>query len=376
MNKRLYVLVSAAFLSIAQASELPGYDFHYHAAGDNVAKPLQIFDDGTHLYLQFKDADMIPALFVNSETGAIRLPVHQSFPYLVIDKLSPEILVKLGGHQAVIYYDGGRSLTDSGTMTGSAQSLNVAAASSIPTEHTSDPAMTIPHAAIPTSFSGELIFNQSRLPHSENDQPVAAINSYPQTRPAVAVATSDVSASVVVHRVREGESLSFIAHQHHVSIRQLSLLNKLRNADFIFVGQNLLLPAYGHDEIQIKETTTVTEDRKQPVFDKKITAAFSRNWHGHIAHTTFPEQRTQFRLYEKTASGKLVIKEIRSLREIGKMAELSHAIYLRGEASDTDLRRKALTRYGIDPAKIHVISRSHATGFDDGIVDIVFSSKD
>ncbi len=369
MKKTLLSLLSAAFLSISHASELPGYDFHYSSAGDTAVRPVQIFDDGSRLYLQFRDPDLIPALFVNTENGVMRLPVHQDFPYIVVDRLSPEILVKVGEQQALVHYDGGRPLTDNGSMTGSSRPLTVAASASIPPER--DTGLSTPFARSENKdqFAGELIFNQAPVVPLTEPRSAATTRYLPANSPISALIPAAIKKSDS-HIVSAGESISLIAQKYHVSVRQIILLNNLHNANLIYAGQKLVLPAEIKTETRMIETAA-RSIRRQDSGYKKITEPAGRNMPAN--HSC---DRTQFRLYEKTANGDVVVRKIRSLAEIGAMAKLYHAVYLRGTEADIDTRRGALAKYGISPSRIHVIKRSYDGGSDNGIVDIVFSDKD
>ncbi|MHB8847821.1 MAG: LysM peptidoglycan-binding domain-containing protein [Burkholderiales bacterium] len=378
MKKTLLFVLSAAFLSMSRASELPGYDFHYSAAGDGMVKPVQIFDDGTRLYLQFRDPDMIPAVFVNTVNGIIRLPVHQEFPYIVADSLSPEILIKFGELQAVIRYDGGRPLTDNGSMTGSSEPLAIASAASIPPEQQATPAAPFMRSESPEPFSGELIFNQTPVEikpeikteiHSTATVRIQPLNSIIPLSSRVALTQSNI------HIVSSGESLSIIAQKYHISARQLAIVNNLSNVDLIYAGQKLLLPAEMKSNPKIIETGTNPPGKHSAHY--KAVAEYSAQPATHILrHSIRVNRRPQFRLYEKQKGGEVVVKKISSLAEIRARAEFSHAIYLRGTEAAIDARRTALTKYGINPAKIHVIKRLYDTEPDDGIVDIVFTNKD
>ncbi|MHB1676082.1 MAG: TrbG/VirB9 family P-type conjugative transfer protein [Sulfuriferula sp.] len=374
MKKTLLVVLSAAFLTVSHASELPGYDFHYTATGDNDVRPIQIFDDGTHLYLQFKDTGAIPALFVNTPDGVTRLTVHQDFPYLVIDRLSPEILVKFGEQQAIIRYEGGRSLTDDGMMTGSSAPLAVASAASIPIERNQNAATPFASSAGTESFTGELIFNQPPAAPREVTRP-AVSGAYlptnlvpPELKPAVLTKTA-------FHVVSAGESITSIARKNGISIHQITLLNNLRNANLIYIGQKLIVPAESNSAAHAIEAAVDLHGKRRASY-KKVTGAAHHQEKANSLRDRFVNRRVQFRVYEKTATGSVIIKEIRSLAEIGTMAEYSHAIYLRGNEPDIALRRAALAEYGVNPRKIHVIERLDDSKRDDGIVDVVFSNKD
>lgn len=104
------------------AEDLPGYDFHYAVSGDEVLAPIQAFDDGKYMYLQFKNRAVIPVVLVQTAEGMVRLPMHEQFPYVVIEQLAPAMILKSNGKQALITYIGGRALLNGGGVSrGAAQ---------------------------------------------------------------------------------------------------------------------------------------------------------------------------------------------------------------------------------------------------------------
>ncbi len=56
------------------------------------------------------------------------------------------------------------------------------------------------------------------------------------------VASADTEAAQVVHVVRRGETLASIAARYGVSVANVVQANSLRNANFIWVGQRLIIP--------------------------------------------------------------------------------------------------------------------------------------
>uniref|UniRef100_E6QVE1 Uncharacterized protein n=1 Tax=mine drainage metagenome TaxID=410659 RepID=E6QVE1_9ZZZZ len=142
-----------------EASELSGYDFHYAVSGDAAVAPVQVFDDGQYLYLQFKSQVDIPAVFIHAGTGMVRRNVHPEFPYFVLNNLSPEVVLKFGGKQAVVTYTGGRALVDGGQSHGAVQTGIQNTSASIP----KDTFRKMNASAIKqiNHFSGELIFVQN-----------------------------------------------------------------------------------------------------------------------------------------------------------------------------------------------------------------------
>lgn len=243
MKHTLFAVLLATLFSVSCASELPGYDFNYTVTGDEAAAPIQAFDDGTHLYLQFRDSDTVPALFVNTAEGAVRLAVHEQFPYLVTDTLSPEILIKSGAQQAIVRYEGGRAFADGGVMTGSARPQAVASSARVPSEDARPapvPMSSAGSAPGEGNFTGELIFRQ---PGTDGFRELSRPDSSVPAAPVSFVApASAANVGAHLHIVDAGESISSIAHQHKTSIRQIAVLNHLRNVNLIYIGQKLILP--------------------------------------------------------------------------------------------------------------------------------------
>ena len=246
MKSYLFTALLAISITSTHATELPGFDFHYTVTGDSAVKPIQAFDDGKHLYLQFRDPDTIPALFINTTAGVVRLAVHQQFPYIVADTLTPEILVKFGEQQAIIKYAGGRALTDNGRMTGSSPPLAVASAATIPAERRVNPANSFADATERESFTGELIFNQNPTPTVKQIRPAVATFDSP-SQLAAPVSTQKTVQKSAFHVVTAGESMASIAHRCKVSIYQLAALNNLANVNLIYPGQQLKVPVFTTD---------------------------------------------------------------------------------------------------------------------------------
>ena len=74
-----------------------------------------------------------------------------------------------------------------------------------------------------------------RLPENNSD-PLRLLGSLPVSQRHVAQRPD------IYHRVRRGETLSEIAERYRVSVSSLITLNRLRNRNFIRIGQTLILP--------------------------------------------------------------------------------------------------------------------------------------
>lgn len=313
--KQLSVVV---FLVLAtgqnvKAADLPGYDFHYAVSGDSAIAPAQVFDDGHHLYLQFKDQTQVPALFIKTVNGVTRLSVHPEFPYLVTDRLAPEIMLKFGNQQAIVHYTGGRALSDGSRADGAAHLV----ASNRPV---SDPAGMIFHHDGSQGggvFHGELIFRRNGesgalapavaspyVPSAQRKEVEPAQNVVQKTAyiPYVdgvsenhAVQKSAVGSHQTVisnkeslsdapplprqslkismhlsrmdrvagggtYTVRAGDSLWRIAHRTGVTVSALAACNHLQRINWLQVGQVLQVPGSGFKRARIGWQTVSWQD--------------------------------------------------------------------------------------------------------------------
>src|SRR2546425_13228630 len=81
-------------------------NFNYQIDGDDVPwKPVRVFDDGTHVYIQMPQAMRVteaPALLVQTRTGDAALVNYRlRQPYYVVDKLfeTALLITGVGDHQ-------------------------------------------------------------------------------------------------------------------------------------------------------------------------------------------------------------------------------------------------------------------------------------
>jgi len=101
------------------------------------------------------------------------------------------------------------------------------------------------------------------LPGSTTPRTVAAAAAEPAPRPVRAVATTVSAAESTdtpgVYIVRRGDSLWEIARKVGLSESQLLELNRIRNPDFIYEGQRLVLSAPASDTSEEEEVEVITE---------------------------------------------------------------------------------------------------------------------
>jgi len=74
--------------------------------------------------------------------------------------------------------------------------------------------------------------------------------------------------SRVVHTVRIGETLSYIARKYHTSIHNIKSVNTLRSIHRLSIGQKLIIPVPPRYEIALMNKKTRTYSRKTPYIPK------------------------------------------------------------------------------------------------------------
>lgn len=327
-------LLTASFSS--HGTDMPGYDFHYTVSGAGNAKPVQVFDDGKHMYLQFRRPSVPPVMFINTPSGPVLVTPRQQFPFWVLDSLTPEVVMRMGMDQATVHYNGGRSLPalpgGGGQMTGAAMPQQIASAAEIPsdTEVRTQPAYANESAMQFTrhQFSGEMIFEPEKNP--DQARAVVVTTAVAETAPRVQPVSYRASGSSEERRdghyvVRAGDNASRIALRHHIRLADLIAANDLRKPYIIRVGQILVLPGGG----EIK--------RLSMQVDAKPAA---------VRHAT-------------------------------GIAMNSDAVYLRGHAEQITNMANRLVASGVSVGKINLASISdfHAHLHEPNSIDLVFVNK-
>src|SRR5690554_2740271 len=68
------------------------FHFGWRISGDPDTAPLQVFDDGKAVWLQFPSAQYTPALFARVNAGLIPVSFHREGPYVVVNGLWPVLV--------------------------------------------------------------------------------------------------------------------------------------------------------------------------------------------------------------------------------------------------------------------------------------------
>lgn len=95
------ILVSGALaLPDASAFAQTAYNFNWNLAGDDGISPLQVFDDGQRVYLQFPQGANAPAVFAETPAGPILLTPDTQPPYTVVNGLETKLSFRLQNRTA------------------------------------------------------------------------------------------------------------------------------------------------------------------------------------------------------------------------------------------------------------------------------------
>ncbi len=86
----------------AIAASAPGaYNFGWAVTGADDARPVQVFDDGAKVYVQFNDMKRIPAIFADTPRGRAVLRWEAQPPYAVISTLESKLVFQIGQAEAI-----------------------------------------------------------------------------------------------------------------------------------------------------------------------------------------------------------------------------------------------------------------------------------
>lgn len=89
------------FLTASGAADSRGepghYNFEWRLSGDRAVAPVQVFDNGRQIWLQFASGQPVPAIFERTRGGDRPLDFRREGPYVVLPGLWPNLVLR-GGH--------------------------------------------------------------------------------------------------------------------------------------------------------------------------------------------------------------------------------------------------------------------------------------
>lgn len=102
MNASRGAQATAAAAPPAIASAPSGaYNFGWSVSGADAAKPVQVFDDGAKVYVQFSDMKRVPAIFADTPRGRVVLRWEAQPPYAVIASPERKLVFQIGSAEAI-----------------------------------------------------------------------------------------------------------------------------------------------------------------------------------------------------------------------------------------------------------------------------------
>lgn len=135
---RLFVLACVLGLVSATTAATPSnapdarpalYSFDWHVSS-GAAAPLQVFDNGQRVYLQFRTGAPVPAIFADTPGGLILLDWREEAPYVVINHMESRLRFRLGSEEARAWRKA--SGPPGGVVTGAATPRQVTASAEVP----------------------------------------------------------------------------------------------------------------------------------------------------------------------------------------------------------------------------------------------------
>lgn len=140
MQQRLTHLLATTWVALlapipataqpAFAAPIPAvYEFNWKQSGDSGISPVQIFDNGQRIYLQFATGTEIPAIFADAPGGRILLAWEAQSPYIVVPHMEARLAFRLGKREALAWRAG---LPPEGSYTGMATPARVTGTAATP----------------------------------------------------------------------------------------------------------------------------------------------------------------------------------------------------------------------------------------------------
>ena len=126
------------------------YSFAWRLSGDKAVAPVQVFDNGRKMWLQFAEGGALPAIFERTSQGDRPLRYERDGHYVVVQGVWPRLVLR-GGH-LTSFVD--RSIEGAGARTGAAN-IDASASDSVAPE-SSGPNVDAAGPAAPKAASAHL----------------------------------------------------------------------------------------------------------------------------------------------------------------------------------------------------------------------------
>lgn len=78
------------------------FDFSWRLSGEPAVAPLQVFDNGRQMWLQFAPDQSVPAIFARTADGDRLLDYRREGPYVVLDRVWPQLILRGGTQSSMV----------------------------------------------------------------------------------------------------------------------------------------------------------------------------------------------------------------------------------------------------------------------------------
>lgn len=134
--------LAASDASGSAISASVAYNFGWTVSGADQAKPVQVFDDGSKVFVQFGDMKHVPAIFAQTPTGRVLLRWDLQSPYAVIAHPEQTLIFQSGPYEARALRSPGATPSTTNAATRDAASTVVASLLSTSKSHEAQPALS------------------------------------------------------------------------------------------------------------------------------------------------------------------------------------------------------------------------------------------
>ncbi|MCA8094629.1 transglycosylase SLT domain-containing protein [Burkholderia anthina] len=165
------------------------YNFGWTVTGADQAKPTQVFDDGSRIYVQFSDMKHVPAIFTETSSGRVLMSWELQFPYAVLTRPAQTLIFQLGPFEARAQRGGaGSAGAGATTQAGAATPRPGAAATTAATAATPPVSKHAAGAAAKRAASSDALWYIDTASMSDSTATASTANtptaSTPSTTPA------------------------------------------------------------------------------------------------------------------------------------------------------------------------------------------------
>ncbi|PFH26440.1 transglycosylase SLT domain-containing protein [Burkholderia sp. JKS000303] len=166
------------------------YNFGWTVTGADQAKPTQVFDDGSRIYVQFSDMKHVPAIFTETSSGRVLMSWELQFPYAVLTRPAQTLIFQLGPFEARAQRGGaGTATTQAGAGAAAGTPRSGAPAAGTATAGTAPASKHGANAAAKRTASADALWYIDTASTSGSAAPTSTANTPPAATATTTPAT-------------------------------------------------------------------------------------------------------------------------------------------------------------------------------------------